>query len=82
MTALVVGSGKTTGRGVCRLHGGKSTGARTPEGRARIAASITQHGRETRAKRAEYKTKMAELYELELLGRKVGLIVGRKSPGR
>jgi hypothetical protein len=29
----------TPGRARCRLHGGKSTGPRTPEGRARIAES-------------------------------------------
>ncbi len=36
----------------CRMHGGRSTGPRTPEGRARIAAARTIHGKygaETRA---------------------------------
>ena len=28
----------------CRMHGGRSTGPRTPEGRARIAAAHTTHG--------------------------------------
>ena len=28
----------------CWAHGGKSTGPRTPEGRARIAESKTKHG--------------------------------------
>ena len=40
------------GKTKCRFHGGKSTGARTEEGRARIAAAHTVHGRETRQKRA------------------------------
>jgi hypothetical protein len=31
--------------GRCRLHGGKSTGPRTEEGRARIRAARTRHGR-------------------------------------
>lgn len=30
--------------GRCRLHGGKSTGPRTPEGIARIRAARTTHG--------------------------------------
>jgi hypothetical protein len=28
----------------CRMHGGRSTGPRTPEGRARVAAARTTHG--------------------------------------
>jgi len=31
--------------GRCRMHGGASTGPRTPEGRARVAAARTIHGR-------------------------------------
>ena len=42
---------KQTGR--CTRHGGKSTGPRTEEGRARIAAAQTTHGRLTKEKRAE-----------------------------
>ena len=34
---------KITGR--CKLHGGRSTGPRTAEGLARLAASKTTHGR-------------------------------------
>ena len=44
---------KQTGR--CSRHGGKSTGQRTEEGRARIAAAQTKHGRLTKEKRAEAK---------------------------
>lgn len=40
-----------TGR--CPNHGGKSTGPRTEEGRARIAAAQIKHGRLTKEKRAE-----------------------------
>jgi hypothetical protein len=35
--------------GRCRVHGGASTGPRTEEGRARIAAAQITHGRLTRA---------------------------------
>ena len=66
------------GKEVCRTHGGLSTGPKTKEGRARCAAAKTIHGRETRQKRADRSTKMAELYALEMLGR----ISGPKTAGR
>jgi hypothetical protein len=37
------------GRSRCKLHGGRSTGPRTPEGRARVAAANTKHGRRSKA---------------------------------
>lgn len=30
--------------GRCRLHGGKSTGPKTPEGKARMRHAVTKHG--------------------------------------
>ena len=70
------------GKTKCKHHGGRSTGSRTPEGQARQIAANTKHGRETRAIREERSAKLAELYELEMLGRELGLIsggmVGRK----
>jgi hypothetical protein len=48
----------------CRLHGGLSTGARTPEGRARIAAAHLKHGKYTRAARqarADLRARLAAL---------------------
>jgi hypothetical protein len=41
------------GKAVCRFHGGKSTGPRTAEGRARCAQAKLIHGRETKAKREQ-----------------------------
>ena len=70
-------AGKTT----CRIHGGKSTGPRTIEGKARIAAAHTVHGRETRKVRSERRVKIAELQELEALGRQFGLIGGARTRG-
>ena len=70
------------GKTKCKHHGGRSTGSRTPEGKARQVAANTKHDNETRAIREERSTKLAELYELEMLGRELGLIsggmVGRK----
>lgn len=37
------------GRTRCKLHGGKSTGPRTKEGKARVIAAHTKHGRRSRA---------------------------------
>tara|TARA_B100001057_G_scaffold386414_1_gene393342 strand:- start:3681 stop:4019 length:339 start_codon:yes stop_codon:yes gene_type:complete len=58
--------------GKCRLHGGRSTGARTADGLARLVASKTKHGKYTAQKRAaakrfaEHGRQMrAELAELE-----------------
>jgi hypothetical protein len=64
------------------MHGAFSTSAITDKGKAKCAAAKTIHGRETRQKRAYRSAKMAELYELETLGRKIGLISGPKTAGR
>ena len=73
------------GKTKCKHHGGRSTGSKTSEGKARQIAANTKHGNETRAIREERSAKLAELYELEMLGRELGLIsggmVGRK-PGK
>ena len=72
------------GKTKCRFHGGKSTGPKTEAGRARVAAANTVHGRETRAKRAEYSAKMAELRELEQWGYEIGIFSPDtpRTPGR
>ena len=64
------------GKRRCRLHGGLSTGPKTPEGRAAILAANTKHGRyknwrEKQAKeqyyRAEIKRVMREAREAAIL---------------
>lgn len=72
----------TKGKTVCRFHGGLSTGPRTPEGRQRCAKARTTHGRETRQARTSRSLGMQQLSNIELLGRKLKLIVGLKTPGR
>ena len=47
------------GKGRCRLHGGASTGPRTVEGRARIAAANFKHGNRTKERLAENKERAA-----------------------
>jgi len=49
--------------GRCYFHGGKSTGPRTPEGRAACARARTTHGRDTRRARAQRHTRWAVLRE-------------------
>ena len=72
------------GKAKCRFHGGRSTGPRTAEGRARIAAANTLHGRETRAKRAKYRDGMAELRYLEDMMFALGMFPEgtKRTPGR
>jgi hypothetical protein len=60
------------GKARCRNHGGKSTGARTAEGLAKLGAIHWKHGRCTKAAKAEAKRRaqigreiMSELREIE-----------------
>ena len=52
--------------GRCRLHGGLSTGARTPEGLQRISEANIKHGRQTKD---------------ELAGQRHAATVGRRVKG-
>ena len=56
------------GKRVCRIHGGRSTGPRTQQGRNLCGAAKTRHGRETRAIRAKRQQVLAELKLLERMG--------------
>ena len=49
----------------CRLHGGLSTGPRTPEGRARTAAANFRHGRYTKAAKQARRDLLAKLAALK-----------------
>jgi hypothetical protein len=48
----------------CQTHGGKSTGPRTTEGKARIAAAHLAHGRDTRSIRKERSEGLARLVKV------------------
>jgi len=69
------------GKTKCRIHGGRSTGPRTAEGKARIAAANTVHGRDTREARSIRRVKIRELQELEALGREMGIFGGTRTRG-
>ncbi len=70
------------GKQVCKTHGGRSTGPKTPEGRARCAQAKTIHGNDTRASRAEHSKKMAEIRDLEAIGFKIDMFTGSRFVGR
>ena len=62
------------GKRVCRIHGGKSTGPKTEQGRNLCGAVKTFHGRETRAIRAKRQQALAELKLIERMGKGVGIM--------
>ena len=64
------------------MHGARSTGPKTAEGKARIAALHTEHGRETRAKRAERSEASARLSRLEGAAYLLGMMTGPRGRGR
>jgi len=62
------------GKRVCSNHGGKSSGAKTPEGKQRRDNARLVHGRETRTLRDTRKHKLRELRELEAVMAEIGMI--------
>ena len=62
------------GKRVCRIHGGKSTGPRTQQGRNLCGAARTIHGRESRKIRVKRQQALAELRQLERMGKGVGIM--------
>ena len=64
------------------MHGGKSTGPVTTEGRQRSAKAKTIHGNETTAKRFERSEASARLAVLEMAGYALGFMQGSRTRGR
>ena len=62
------------GKSRCRLHGGLSTGPKTPEGKARIAAVHWKHGRRSKAFTETRKQICADLRAVEARMRDDGFI--------
>lgn len=81
-TKLQCGIAALKGKTKCGFHGGRSTGPKTPEGRARCAKAKTIHGNDTRVARTEHSKKMAEIRNLEAIGFKMGMFTGTRMEGR
>ena len=64
---------------VCRIHGGLSTGPRTPEGRARCGRKT--HGNSTRQARAELSLELQQLAVIEAIALRAG-VIDQPSRGR
>ena len=64
----------------CRFHGGLSTGARTPEGKAR--AMRTTHGNSTRADRKELSKELVEIQLIRVLAWLTGMVPTIRPSGR
>jgi hypothetical protein len=69
------------GKQVCKTHGGKSTGPKSPEGRLRSAKAKTIHGRETREARSERSLSSARLAVLESVGTALNMFTGPRTRG-
>lgn len=62
-----------SGKNVCAVHGGRSTGIKTPEGKERHRHANTTIGTESVEQRAERRQKMQELDQLEEQMRQLGM---------
>ena len=66
----------------CQFHGGRGSGPKTLEGRARIGAAHTVHGNETKKIRQERSRAFLELSLLEDVMHVLGMIRAGRIPGR
>jgi hypothetical protein len=66
----------------CQFHGGRGSGPKTEDGKARIAAVHTVHGQETKAARAERSAASAKLSQLEDAMHVLGMTTAVRSRGR
>jgi len=69
-------------KNVCGFHGGRSRGPKTIEGRQRIAAAKTVHGRDSRAEREQASTNSTYMRELEDVAWVLGMMTGTRTRGR
>jgi len=66
----------------CQYHGGRGSGPKTPEGKARIAAAHTLHGQETAKARAARSAASAKLSALEDAMHLLGMTNAPRTRGR
>jgi len=66
----------------CQFHGGRGSGPKTAQGLARIAATHTVHGQETRKAKAERSAASAYISQLEDAVYLLGMATGPRNRGR
>ena len=67
---------------VCQFHGGRGSGPKTDEGKARIAAAHTKHGEYSKAAKALTSAGLAKLSQLEDVLYVLKMTSVKRSPGR
>lgn len=66
----------------CQFHGGRGSGPKTTQGRARIAAAQIKHGNFTKGARADYSAASSRLSRYEDAMRVLGMTDRPRSRGR
>ena len=66
----------------CQFHGGRGSGPKTAEGKARVGAAHLVHGNETKALRRERSQKAAELLQLEDVMHVARMTTATRTAGR
>jgi hypothetical protein len=66
----------------CQFHGGKSTGPKSAEGKARIAAAHLLHGGETNLRKLERSQSSLRLAQLEDVMHALGMTTADRTTGR
>ena len=67
---------------VCQFHGGRGSGPKTVEGKARIAAAHTKHGEYSKASKVATSAGLAKLSQLEDVLYLMNMTSVKRSPGR
>ena len=81
-TKLQCGRPAINKKEVCQFHGGRSTGPKTDEGRKRIKAANTKHGRYSKVAKAKQAKELVVLYQLEDAMNLIGMSKSSKTRGR
>ena len=66
----------------CQFHGGRGSGPKTAEGKARLSALHTVHGQETKEIRAVRSSASSRLSQLEDAAYLLGMLHGPRTRGR
>ena len=66
----------------CQFHGGRGSGPKTAEGKARIGAAHLVHGNETNQRKLERSEGSLRMAQLEDVAHAIGLITATRTTGR